>query len=335
MPNNYIDDNYISQRARECQRLRKDYILHCLKVVLFFLLKYSNEEISDMIKPYKLIQYKNVKEIIANDDEGYKYKIVLNNIQNGKTPNRWMKNPFATENALLYLSLNHSNYKWIDCDKYKGCKFKHQFICDNHIDKGIQYNTFDNIINNHHVCKYCGYDNLSKIKISSQETIEKLCNEKDVVFYNRYSKNYESQIQYFCKKHNNEIQEMSLTHFKESKVPCRFCNVSQGELRISKYLDSQNIEYKTQYIFKECKYIKSLRFDFYLPQSNTCIEYDGQQHFKPVNFNGSQDGGLSSFIETQKRDEIKNRYCKDNNIKLIRIPYWDYENIEKTLQCKI
>ena len=65
------------------------------------------------------------------------------------------------------------------------------------------------------------------------------------------------------------------------------------------------------------------------------MAYDGQQHFKPVNFNGSQDGGLSSFIETQKRDEIKNRYCKDNNIKLIRIPYWDYENIEKTLQCKI
>lgn len=299
------------------------------------MLKYTNEQISNLIKPYNLIQYKSVKEIIVDDSEGYKYKLTLSNYLNGKTPSKWMKNPYATENAKLYLFNNHPNYKWIDCDKYRGCKYKHQFICNNHRDKGIQYNTFDNIINNNHICKYCGYENLSDIKLLSQDIIIKLCKEKNVVFYNRYSKNYESQIQYFCEKHNTEIQEMSLTHFKESKIPCRFCNISQGELKISEYLNSQNIKYKTQYIFKECKYIKPLRFDFYIPKNNICIEYDGQQHFEPINFNGDQDGGIGKFIETRKRDNIKNQYCKENNIELIRIPYWDYDNIEKILKCKI
>lgn len=289
-----------------------------------------------MIKPYRLIQYKNVKEIIANDDEGYKYKLTLSNLQDNKISSKWMKNPFATENALLYLLINCPNYKWIDCDKYLGCKYKHKFICSNHKDKGIQENTFDNIINNHHICKFCGYEQLGKIKQLDEDIIIKLCNEKNVVFYNRYTKNGESYIQYYCDKHSDKgIQEMNLTHFKASKIPCRHCNVTSGELKISKYLSLNNYDYIMQKKFKDCYDIRPLRFDFYLPKKNICIEYDGQQHFEPVNFNNSIDGGLSDFIKTQRRDQIKNNYCQQQNIKLIRIPYWDYENIEKILQCKI
>ena len=321
---------------REHQRLRKDYILHCRKAVLFFLLKYTNEEIKNMIKPYKLIEYKNVKEIYANDDEGYKYKLTLANLQDGKIPSRWMKNPFNTENALLYLSINHPDYEWIDNEKYKGCKYKHQFICHKHEDKGIQYNSFDNIINNNHVCKYCSYEVLGEIKRLDEDKIIELCNEKKLVYYGRFSKDYESWIQYKCPKHiKNGIQQMSLTHFKESAIPCRYCNITSGELKISKYFDSQNIKYITQKTFDGCKNKKLLKFDFYLPNNNICVEYDGQQHFYPVNFNGNKDGGLSDFIKTQERDIIKNKYCEEHNIKLIRIPYWDYENIEKILKCKI
>lgn len=289
-----------------------------------------------MIKPYKLIEYKSVKEIYANDDEGYKYKLTLANLQDGKTPSKWMKNPFNTENTLLYLSINYPNYQWIDDEKYKGCKYKHKFICHNHQDKGIQYNTFDNIINNNHVCKYCGYETLSKIKQLDENKIIEICNKKNVIFYGRYVKNTESWIQYQCPKHiKNGIQEMGLTHFKESQVPCRYCNVTSGELKISKFLDSKNIEYITQKTFEGCRYKKLLKFDFYLPNNNTCIEYDGQQHFEPVNFSGTDDGGLLDFLKTQKRDGIKNKYCNTHDIKLIRIPYWDYDDIENILQCKI
>ena len=69
---------------------------------------------------------------------------------------------------------------------------------------------------------------------------------------------------------------------------------------------------------------KKLFFDFYLPDYNCCIEYDGVQHF--------EESSLCSdtLEERQYRDNIKNQYCKDNNIKLIRIPYTDFKilNIE-------
>jgi hypothetical protein len=64
-----------------------------------------------------------------------------------------------------------------------------------------------------------------------------------------------------------------------------------------------------------------------LPDYNICIEYDGIQHFESVDYFGGELG----FINTQMRDNIKNEYCKNNNIKLIRIPYWDYENIDQIL----
>ena len=57
------------------------------------------------------------------------------------------------------------------------------------------------------------------------------------------------------------------------------------------------------------------------------IEYDGQQHYKPIEKFGVE----KAFEKTKFRDVIKNNYCKDNNINLLRIPYWDYNNIEKIL----
>ena len=71
-------------------------------------------------------------------------------------------------------------------------------------------------------------------------------------------------------------------------------------------------------------------FDFYLPDFNILIEYDGQQHFKPIDFAGKgEEWAIKNMLETQRRDNIKTQYCKDNNIKLIRIPYFEFENIEQ------
>ena len=68
-------------------------------------------------------------------------------------------------------------------------------------------------------------------------------------------------------------------------------------------------------------------FDFYLPDYNICIEYDGELHYKSIDFYG----GEEELMKQQNRDNIKTQYCKDNNITLIRIPYWDLNNINKIL----
>ena len=74
----------------------------------------------------------------------------------------------------------------------------------------------------------------------------------------------------------------------------------------------------------ECKNIKSLLFDFFIPKYNTCIEFDGEQHFRPINFMG----GIDKFEKTKINDNIKTIFCQENNIKLIRIPYYDIDKIE-------
>lgn len=63
-----------------------------------------------------------------------------------------------------------------------------------------------------------------------------------------------------------------------------------------------------------------------------CIEYDGEQHFLKGCF-GDTNGQV--LLETQKRDNIKTQYCLDNNIKLVRIPYWEFNNIENILKQAI
>lgn len=109
---------------------------------------------------------------------------------------------------------------------------------------------------------------------------------------------------------------------------CAICAIkSKGEIHIESILAKYNIKYKIQHTFKNCTFYKVLPFDFYIPDLNCCIEYDGEEHYKIIKFFG----GLDKFIDRKIRDTVKNEYCKNNNIKLIRIPYWEYDNIEEIL----
>lgn len=113
---------------------------------------------------------------------------------------------------------------------------------------------------------------------------------------------------------------------------CASCNESYGEAIISSYLKSNQIPYVLQKRFDDCKDKFSLPFDFYLPDLNMCIEYDGEQHFRPVNFGGcSKETAQNSFKKIQYHDNIKSQYCLDNNISLIRIDYTQFNKIHNKL----
>ena len=109
--------------------------------------------------------------------------------------------------------------------------------------------------------------------------------------------------------------------------------------RIKEFVEKHNIEFIAQYSVKELYYknIKNkLKYDFYLPSLNICIEYDGRQHFEPVDFaNKGKEWALEQFELTKIRDNIKNKYCEDKDIKLIRIPYWEIDSIEEILKHEI
>lgn len=106
---------------------------------------------------------------------------------------------------------------------------------------------------------------------------------------------------------------------------------SRGEMRITKFLEGLNINFEGQKRFSDCRDKNPLPFDFYLPNFNMCIEYDGRQHFEPVNFSSNPQETKDNFELTNRHDKIKTKYCKDNNIKLLRIPYTELDNIEKIL----
>ena len=106
---------------------------------------------------------------------------------------------------------------------------------------------------------------------------------------------------------------------------CPKCKTSLGEKKIAQLLEDNKIHYIRQYKFDDCKDIRSLPFDFYLPEYNLLIEYDGQQHFEPVDYFGGED----DFKIIQLHDQIKTQYCKQNNICLLRISY--QQDIEEEL----
>lgn len=112
---------------------------------------------------------------------------------------------------------------------------------------------------------------------------------------------------------------------------CPRCKMSKGERKIENYLLDNSIDYVTQKKFDKCKDKRQLPFDFYLPKYNICIEYDGEQHYNKYRFEKDN----SKLLIRQKRDTIKTIYCSDNNINLVRIPYYEQPNITKILDENI
>lgn len=137
----------------------------------------------------------------------------------------------------------------------------------------------------------------------------------------------DEKMEFCCTLHNKTYWQLPYDTLN-GKNGCPICKKqSNGETAVSRFLESNNIQYITQYRFDDCKNIKTLPFDFYLPDYNTCIEYDGELHYKAVDYFG----GNMALENTKFRDEIKTQYCLNNNIQLIRIPYWEFNDIDEIL----
>lgn len=101
--------------------------------------------------------------------------------------------------------------------------------------------------------------------------------------------------------------------------------MSKGELKIQNILNNLNIKYIREHSFSNFvnnRNKKNFPFDFYLPDYNCCIEYDGEQHYK------GWKREEESLLIIQDRDKRKNKFCKENDIKLLRIPYFDFDKID-------
>lgn len=139
-------------------------------------------------------------------------------------------------------------------------------------------------------------------------------------------------IKFRCKIHNIEFyMRPDSVLFKKSRCPK--CSRSLGEIELERILGKYNIKFYRQHSFPDCKNINVLEFDTYCYERNMVVEYQGEQHYYPVDFAGrGEEWAKEQFEVNQKRDQIKRDYCKENNIVMIEIPYWEYNNMEEYLK---
>ena len=138
-----------------------------------------------------------------------------------------------------------------------------------------------------------------------------------------------------CKIHDY-IWNASPNKILHRRTGCPKCSSYHNENVLDSILDKWGFKYTAQKRFSDCCDKYPLPFDRYLDDFNVLIEYDGEQHFKQIPFNGlSNQKAVQCFEKTQLHDKIKNEYCKNNNIPLIRIPYWERDDMEYYLFDKL
>ena len=167
-------------------------------------------------------------------------------------------------------------------------------------------------------CPICGKEKQVKARTKTPEIFRKELHaiSPDIVCLQEYTKALE-KINVKCLKCGHKWDTLPINLLRGSKCPN--CNKSNGENIIYDWLMDNGIEFIPQKRFENCRDKRTLPFDFYLPKYNTCIEYDGEQHDRPIDWFG----GIRKFEYLKKHDNIKNQYCKDNNINLLRISYKD------------
>ena len=172
-------------------------------------------------------------------------------------------------------------------------------------------------------CPDCGKESVLQARTYDNDDFIRKSKETHGEKYDYSLVNYTvstDNVSIICPKHGVFSQQAG-SHMRGAGCPS--CQESRGELYVSNILQDVNIDFLRQHKFNDCKgdkgkkYCRRLPFDFYLPQYNAMIEYDGRQHFEPI----KKFGGLEGFNKLKRNDQIKNLYCEKNNIKMIRIPY--------------
>lgn len=191
-----------------------------------------------------------------------------------------------------------------------------------------------------HGCSDCAYEFKAKQAMLDCEEVYSVFAMHDCTLLNKeeYSGWSRKNLQVICPECGNVFITSYGTFIHEHGQRCPNCtsNESCGERAVRNFLESNDIKYTAQYRIDDCRNKAPLPFDFFLDDLNILIEYDGAGHYIPI-----PRGGMSlleaadALVDIKHRDAIKNQYCEDHNIRLIRIPYWDFDNIESILNNEL
>ena len=210
--------------------------------------------------------------------------------------------------------------------KQKGCtrlKYKCKCDCGNEV-----YVFGENLRSGH--TKSCGCYNpdVSKSKIEDITG-----NKYGRLIVIERAENQGEQTMWLCKCDCGNNTIVNGYHLKNGHIQSCGCVQSFGEYNVNMYLSNNNIKYIYQKKFDDLIGLKgkNLSYDFYIPNLNLLIECQGQQHYRPVDVYG----GEEQFKVQLEHDRRKKEFAKNNNYKLLEIPYWEYDNIEEILNKEL
>lgn len=300
-----------------CPNCAKEYISQCNKLTLKEFIKRA-KEIHGCEYDYSKVEYvdSKTKITIICPIHGEFEQIPSHHLQGGGCSACRKNKKLTTE---LFIKQAKKIHKEINYDyskvEYINAHTKVEIICPikNH---GSYMQTPANHLKGQG-CPICK----GGINSTTENFIEKANKKHGIGTYN-YSKvkytNAYTKVEIICPKHGNYWQ---IPNVHLQGCGCPKCNKNKGEDDIRNFLTKKGIEFEEQKSFEGCKYKKPLRFDFYLPKYNLCIESDGEPHFQKINWNGKwTDEEMEEKLKlNQHRDNIKNEYCKNNGITLLRV----------------
>jgi very-short-patch-repair endonuclease/predicted RNA-binding Zn-ribbon protein involved in translation (DUF1610 family) len=296
-------------------------------------------------------EYKNNKERMTFlDSEGYKYYISFGNVLSSLKRKKHMnpfhsRNIFCLDNMKLWLKKNNKSWD-IECEEYISCLSSNlKFTCN---DCGFHWKAaWSRIYSLGTGCPNCAIKKLGESVAMARVTeeynfksfypylSEEWNYEKNIKPPELYSPGSNQKVWWKCEKCNGEWEATISSRVRGNGCPV--CGQSGGEKRIYWFLKNNNLNFNRQQTFDDLRSDVNypLRFDFGIINDNkvpSVIEFDGKQHYIYMPFMHET---KEAFHLNQRHDEIKNLYCEEKGIQLIRIPYWEFKNIESILSKEL
>lgn len=286
----------------------------------------TNEEFTERV--YNLVgneytfeePYKGNREklLVRHSKCGHTYKVAPYAFKSGRRCPYCLNRNVLNQEQFIAEIKKHFGDRYTVVGKYINRSTKVKMHCNK---CGTTWNALPTTLLSGHECEICSYrkrgDNRRYTKEQFVENLESKYPHKYTIIGEYKGVHKPIEVIYNHCGHTGFVDPSNLL----IGYGCPICKNSRGELLIAKVLDSLNIKYQAQKCFEGCKDKRMLPFDFYIPEYNTCIEYDGIQHYEPRSFGGSDEETIENYNIQKSHDVMKDKFCKAEGILLVRIPY--------------
>ena len=299
--------------------------------------KFSYKEVKEIIENlgYELLSNEylnNLQKLLFKDKDGYLYYSQLSNLKMGRLPEKFnICNPYTIQNIKLWCQLNNKQFELVD-NEYVGSHEKLYWQCLKE-ECGEIFECDWSHIQNGDECGVC-----RGLQVGMSNCLATLNPELAKEWHP--TKNILSPYEVTCSSHKYIWWKCEEGHEWKAFVAnrnkgrgCPECNETKGEKRIREVLTFFGYSRDKQYSFNDLigigggllRFDESVFWDKEKTKLRMLIEYDGIFHYEKQ-YKGD------NYETIQIHDQLKNKYCKENNIPLIRIPYWEFDNIEEILK---